>query len=316
MNPRIVVLAPAPLVTVTIEQSPAGDEIHFHAGGQGVWIARLVASLGVDVTLCASFGGESGVVIQALLESWGIEVHPVEALGWNGAYIHDRRSGERLELAEMVESHRSRHEIDELYGATLVAGLEADLVVLGGPERTTLDRTPAPQRMPLDIYTRLARDLRSNGIRVIADLSGPVLDATLLGGIDVLKVSDEELRLHGEVDDTSPDALSDAMLRLRKQGAEAIVITRAERPTLALLDGTAYAVRPPAVDPIDTRGGGDSVTAGIAAGLARGLDLVEAVRLGAAAGALNVTRRGFASGSRQEIETLAGHVEMQELDRR
>jgi 1-phosphofructokinase len=38
--------------------------------------------------------------------------------------------------------------------------------------------------------------------------------------------------------------------------------------------------------------------------------LVDAVRLGTAAGTLNVTRRGFASGSRQEIESLAHHVDV------
>jgi 1-phosphofructokinase len=63
-----VVLAPAPLLTVTVESSTVGDEIHLHPGGQGVWIARLVASLGVESILCSTFGGETGQVIEALLE--------------------------------------------------------------------------------------------------------------------------------------------------------------------------------------------------------------------------------------------------------
>jgi 1-phosphofructokinase len=56
------------------------------------------------------------------------------------------------------------------------------------------------------------------------------------------------------------------------------------------------------------------MTAGLAAGLARGLDLVAALRLGAAAAGLNVTRRGLATGDRREIERLAAHIEMQPRD--
>ena len=181
-RPRVMVLAPTPLLTVTIEAGAEGDEIHFHPGGQGVWVGHLVASLGVDVVLCASFGGETGTVIRALLEQWGIDVRAVDAAGWNGSYLHDRRSGERQSLAEMNAPGRSRHEVDELYGAAIVAGLESDVVVLGGPENAGMARADVPDLLPLEIYTRLARDLRRNGTRVIADLCGPVLAAALDGG--------------------------------------------------------------------------------------------------------------------------------------
>ena len=50
--------------------------------------------------------------------------------------------------------------------------------------------------------------------------------------------------------------------------------------------------------------------------LARGSDLTDALRLGTAAGALNVTRRGLGTGSRDEIERLAEHVDDQPLTAR
>lgn len=96
------VFAPAPLLTVTIESKPDGsreDEVHLHAGGQGFWISRLIAELGVDVVLCGSFGGESGRVARALIEDERVAVHGIAAAGSNGTYVHDRRSGKRIELA-------------------------------------------------------------------------------------------------------------------------------------------------------------------------------------------------------------------------
>ena len=40
--------------------APGEPDIHVHAGGQGVWQARMLSSLGVRVVLCAGLGGEAG----------------------------------------------------------------------------------------------------------------------------------------------------------------------------------------------------------------------------------------------------------------
>ena len=43
----IAVFAPSPVVTVTLEaDAQGGTEVHFHAGSQGVWIARMIQRLG------------------------------------------------------------------------------------------------------------------------------------------------------------------------------------------------------------------------------------------------------------------------------
>lgn len=312
-NGRVVVLAPLPLLTITVEQ-PADEEIHLHPGGQGVWIARLAASLGADVVLCGTFGGESGHVVRALLEEWGIAVRAVDAAAANGAYIHDRRSGDRRVVAEVPGAARTRHEVDELYGVTLVEGLEADAVVLGGPEHPALERGSIDEGFPLEVYSRLAADLRANGVPVIADLAGELLAAALEGGLDVAKVSDEDLAVHGHLDDSdgaSDGEVVEAMQRLRDKGADAVVVTRAGKPSLVLAgDEQVLEVRPPTVDPADSRGGGDALTAGLATALAQGRTIDEALRIGSAAGTLNVTRHGLGSGSRDQIERLAGHVEV------
>ncbi len=77
------------------------------------------------------------------------------------------------------------------------------------------------------------------------------------------------------------------------------MISRAEQPALALLDGEVLVVDPPRLEEADHHGAGDSMTAGVAAMLAQGGDLREAVRTGAAAGALNVTRHGLGTGQRR-----------------
>lgn len=168
MSPRAVVFAPSPLLTVTIEAQPdGGPEIHLHAGGQGVWIARMLATLGLDVLLCTALGGETGTVLRELFREAGADAHVVDIAGNNGAYVHDRRAGERAEVAEVPAPALNRHELDALCNATLVEGLQADVVVLGGPDG---DGVLAP-----DTYRRLAADLAGRGACVVADLSGRYL---------------------------------------------------------------------------------------------------------------------------------------------
>lgn len=301
----VFVLAPDPLLTVTVEAGVNGDdEIHLHAGGQGVWIGRMIAALGEPVALCGPFGGETGRVAHLLVAADHLSVRPVETAGSNGCYVHDRRGGERVPVASTPPDPLSRHEVDELYGAALVAGLEAEVCVLGGPGPWD------PPVLPAEFYRRLAGDLRSNGKVVVADLRGEPLDRALEGGLSVCKISHEELVADQRSEDHGVQAVLSAMRRLQERGAEHVVVTRAEAPTLVLAGSQVLEVVLPQLEPLDHRGAGDSVTAGLAAGLTRGRPLEAALPLAAAAGRLNVTRRGLATGDRREIERLAGHVEI------
>lgn len=306
MPPTAMVFAPAPLLTVTIE-APADElELHVHPGGQGIWQARMITSLDVSVTLCACVGGEVGRVLEPLIADEGVNLRVVQReIGSSGWYVHDRRDGERVEIAEDPGQPLTRHEMDELYGLALAEGLRADISVLSGPAQDDV--------VPSDIYRRLAADLTNNDTKVVADLSGENLGAVLEGGVYFLKVSHEQLIEDGRAKDGRDDTLVKAMRALGEEGAESVLVSRADKPSLALLDGEVFVVEMPKLEAADPRGAGDSMTAGVTAVLAKGGDLRDAIRTGAAAGALNVTRHGLGSGRADAITTLIPRVQINPL---
>jgi 1-phosphofructokinase len=297
------VFSPAPLLTITIEQSLDGrDELHLHPGGQGFWVGRMAELLGADVALCAPFGGETGSVLRHLLEDAGLRIRAIEAPTSSGAYVHDRRNGERAELWEAELEVLGRHELDELYTATIAEGLSAGVCVLTGTQRQEI--------VEADTYRRLATDLAASGVRVVADLSGSLLASALEGRPHLVKLSHEELIDGGWAENESEGWIETGIERLRKAGAENVVLSRADEGSIAMIDGACYEVRAPAMEVVDHRGAGDSMTAALAVATSRDWGPRETLQLAAAAGAVNVTRHGLGTGRGDAIVQVMTRVEV------
>ena len=177
--------APSPLLTVTIDPGTNRPEVHLHAGGQGYWVARLAATLGVEVVLCCALGGERGRILRGLIEAEQLTLRAANAGTSNGVYVHDRRSGARVEIVSVDSRQLDRHATDELYGIALGAGLDADVTLVTGCQPSDV--------VDAELYRRLLSDLRANGKLVIADLTGPALRAALNGGVELLRLSEEDL---------------------------------------------------------------------------------------------------------------------------
>src|SRR5690625_1900288 len=317
-RPRVCVLAPTPLLTIEIDPfdprhprndsstgRPPGD-VHLHPGGQGLWVARMAASLGAEVTVCGPFGGEVGPLLITSLTSSNLTVRPVTYLGGNGAYVYDCSSGERRVAAHMVPAQLTRHELDDLYGTTLVEALDADVVSITGAEPAHV--------VPGSFLARLVPDIRASDIAVVSDLSGEAATLVAAQGPSVLKMSHEELIAAGLAGDDSIETLVHAAYALLDAGVGAMVVSRASDPALLVTPDGANLVEGPVITPQDHRGAGDSMTAGIAVGVGRGQSIEQAVQLGAAAGALNVTRRGLGTGRREHIERFAKLIDVKPLE--
>lgn len=308
--PTVAVLAPSMFLSVTIEegQDDETQEIHFHAGGQGIWVARMLAHLGQRPVVCAPLGGESGRALYGLAREWQIELDAVVAEVPSPAYVHDRRTGEREELARSRVPTLNRHDVDELYGRILERSLATGLCVVTGRF--------AGDDVPTDFYRRLGSDLAQADVKVVGDLHGHELEAFLeTGRFDWLKVSDEDLVADGLLDegDRSEAAGFAVIEDLMARGARGVVLSRSDLPALACAKGKDFRVSGPELEVVDHKGAGDSMTAALTTAVARGIGVEDTLRLAWAAGAANVIRRGLGSANPELIETLATRVEVAEV---
>jgi 1-phosphofructokinase len=296
------------MLSVAVESLTAGggDDIHVHAAGQGVWVARMAAELGAEPVLCGFCGGEAGLVLQRLLEQLPIRLRLVETSAASGAYIHDRRGGERQPVAQSAAMPPSRHEIDDLFSVACAAAIDADALVVCNPY-------PA-EALPLELYGSLVADVRENGTPTLVDLSSPRLDSALEGRPELVKINDWELAgfVSGPVD--TSERLRSAIDGLLERGAGAAIVTRAGEPAIAVRDGSAWELVPPRFERGAREGCGDSMMGALAACVAAGRGWEETLRVGVAAGAANFLRHGLGTGARGVIEELAPHVELRRLD--
>lgn len=302
-RPRVAIFAPHPLLTVTIE--PEGEtrqSIHFHPGGQGVWVARMVAALGAQPILCGFVGGESGALLRPLVEraTGATGAKLVSTATPSGCYVTDRRSGERELVAMSVSDPPSRHELDELFSITVAEAIGCGYLIVTNP-------MPGAS-LPLQLYADLVTDVKGNGCKVLVDLSSPRLDSALLGKPDLVKINDWELAeyVRGPVD--TDERLLAAVSRLREEGAGTAIVTRGEAPAVVMQEGQTWRLTPPRFENGFREGCGDSMMGGIGAALAKGSDLFAALAIGAGAGAANFLRHGLGNASGEVAMQLSESV--------
>jgi 1-phosphofructokinase len=302
----IAIFAPHPLLTVTLErEGPAREQVHFHAGGQGVWVARMASCLGAETVLCGFRGGETGELLESMLRRLPGRQRLVQTASTSGCYVTDRRSGQREVLTCTLSDPPSRHEVDALFSATCAEAITAGWLIVTNP-------MPA-DALPIELYGDLIADARAAGCRTLVDLSAPRLDSALRGGPDLVKLNDWELAefVQGPVSD--PAEMLAAARQLIERGARRVLVTRGPEPALVIDEQRVRLLRPTPLTRGFREGCGDSMLGALAASWAAGESFDHALRMGAAAGAANFLRHGLGSASRDVVEQLLGSVSLEEL---
>jgi fructose-1-phosphate kinase PfkB-like protein len=141
-----------------------------------------------------------------------------------------------------------------------------------------------PEGTPSDYYRRL---LEATPCPAVLDARGPELLSALAVRPFCVKPNREELaRTVGRSLD-SPAELHAAMRELNERGAEWVVVTDGPHFVWASNSERLLKVEPPSVSVVNPIASGDCLAAGLAWGIAEGLNVADALRRGVAAASEN-----------------------------
>ncbi|MGB7879931.1 MAG: ribokinase [Ilumatobacteraceae bacterium] len=260
-------------------ETVAGTGYAEHAGGKGLNQAVAAARSGASVALIAAVGDDdAGRQLRAVAEAEGIDVSAIDVV--------DAPTGRAL----ITVDEQAENSIVVVPGAN--AFVRADAPV---DARVVV----AQLEIPIETVIAAFRAARNRGGRTILNPApARTLPVELLEVCDVVVPNEHELARIGGAD----------TLFARGVGTVITTMGAAGVSVREMVDGVTGAWTQPAfeVTPIDTTGAGDAFCGALAARLAAGDGLREAVRYAAAAGALATTMAGAVPSlpSSPDIERL------------
>jgi ribokinase len=262
-------------------------------GGKGFNQAIAAARAGAVTWMVGALGDDDHgqQLLRTLaaegIDATGVQVIPDAGTGMAFPVVDD--SGDNTIIVVPRANHRLRIEDVDRSGGVL--GRAA--VVLMQLE------------LPVDVVVAAAASARRSGATVMLNPAPAIADARRFGGlVDVLVPNESELQLlAGNGAGDTPDA---AARLSAATGAHTVVATLGERGAYVWTAGRDFTVPGHRVDAVDTVGAGDAFCGVLAARLAGGADVHDAVRYANAAGALATTCAGAEPSmpSREAVEQL------------
>jgi len=259
-----------------------GRDYHTIPGGKGANQAVAAARLGGVVHMVGRVGQDKyGQTLRANLSAEGINV-------------------EFVQVDSETESGVALITLDEAGSNTIVVAPGANMLLtpqdvsLAFKHITSMDVLVLQLELPIECVLEAARSGRARGAKVVLNPApARLLSEDIYKNVDVLVPNETETSLLTGLPVDTLGQAEQAANRLLEMGVGAVVLTLGGRGALVVIPGeNSIHIPPHVVQVVDTTAAGDAFVAGLAVGLAEGLNLAEAARIGNSAGAIAVTRLG------------------------
>ena len=266
-----------------IGETVAGKAVLYFPGGKGANQAVSAAKLGAQVALIGRVARDAfGDELKAFLAAQGIDLSLVRQT--EGAHTG----------TAIITVAKADNTIVVIPGANALVGA-ADVAA---PALSKGDVAVSQFEIPLPAITAFFERARAAGATTIlnpapaAEFGRKLLDLS-----DILVLNESELGLlaGAELRDTDDEArFIEAARIVQARKGKIICVTLGKRGVLALFDGESLVIPGRAVEAIDTTGAGDCFVGAVAAQLAAGKSIHDALTYANAAASISVQRMGAA----------------------
>nr|WP_309099011.1 hexose kinase [Fredinandcohnia onubensis] len=249
------------------------------AGGKGLNVAHVLMQLEETTAASGFLGGSLGDFIRKEITKKGIRDFFVEIEGDTRnciAIIHEGKQTEILEDGPTIREKESNEFLIQYSEAVQ----QSNYITISGS---------TPQGINDEYYSKLIEIAYHFQKPVLLDTKGSLLKATLRSNNKpyLIKPNQDELGDLIGTELTSEKEIFSALQKELFQGVEWVVVTLGGNGAIVKHMENIYRVQIPKVKVVNPVGSGDSVIAGFAAGLSRGLKEEELIKFGLAMGTLN-----------------------------
>lgn len=305
-----VTMNPAIDKTVDIESLERGglnriSHVELDAGGKGINVSKTISALGGKSIATGFIAGNSGKVIQGVMNDWGIENDFIEVSGETRTNTKVfEKSGELTELNEpgpVAAEEDVKALLEKLEGYAN----EETLFVLAGS---------IPRGVEKDIYRQIIELVHKKGAKVLLDADGELFTKALEAGPDIIKPNRVELEQYAGMDYVaSEQELLQVADKLMEKGIETVAVSMGKSGAIFLKEN--YKVRCPGlkVKAHSTVGAGDAMVAALSYSWDERMADKDMVKMCMAVSAGAVTTIGTKPPSREMVDTLISQVVIEEI---
>jgi len=275
------------------------------AGGKGVNVARIITQLGENATLLTVLGGYTGELIKKYLKQDRISYEAVDVNSEtrNCMTILNNYPNQQTEVVE---------EGDPITKSESNAVIRKFQKLLKKNRFLVISGTTLPG-FPKTIYQKFVRMAKQDGVETLVDAAGDLLKKSLRANPYLVKPNWKEMATLINKEIKGTQSMKASMKKVHREGADTVIVTTESSSALLYHADRFYRVDPPKVNVVNSIGSGDGVAAGFSVGMARGLSMIESVRLGIACGTANCKTPIAGTVHPKDVEELIRKVRIEPL---
>ncbi|WP_246366934.1 1-phosphofructokinase [Paraliobacillus salinarum] len=277
------------------------NEEDYQANGKAVNISVMLQRFGLPNTALGFIGGFSGRFIEEELQKQGIQTNFVRVEGTTRINVFVNADKEYKIVNQGPEIPKDK--LNEM--KKLLKEL---------PEQSTLFLSGSlPKGLDDKFYLETAKICKDRKIKLILDISSPILLDCLAYQPYLIKPNDDELASFFNID---TEELTDSKIifyanKLVQLGAQHVLVSRGEKGAIYVTDSDAIKVTAPKGEVVNTACAGDSLLATFASQEIKGESIEQALVLASAVGSSTAFSKGLSDLS--DINALIKQISIHSL---
>lgn len=311
MSVLCITLNPAVDMTVSVDGLRVGEvnralSSQSDAAGKGLNAAQILADLGIDTIVSGFLGVDNAAIFEQLF---------TDRQAMQGGLVQDgfvRVAGQTRTNIKIADSSTTT----DINGKGFLVNdadkqmLFKQLSDLAKDCQAVLVAGSLPQGFDVGDFDKLLSTLTAVCDKVAVDVSGDALEVAFKHKLWLIKPNDDELF---EVFHQPAKILQEQRALIGRMNIDNVIVSMGSQGVNWFAGDEVYQATPPKMTVVSTVGAGDTLVAGMMAGLLQGLDALSALARATALSAYAVSIVSFRAANDEELSRLLPQVQVRQV---